>query len=603
MTAVSFNSLRQPLLDGLHELQGLAGERGMASLAGYVRDVAARLRANRFHLVVLGQFKRGKTTFLNALLGEKLLPTAVVPLTSIVTLLEYGDKLEITVHFQDGRQQPAGLAELPAYITEEGNPANEKGVRQVVVRYPSRYLKDGVVLIDTPGVGSIYQNNTDETYKYLPLVDAAIFLLSSDQPISRAEVDFLQVTRQYAARMFFILNKIDYLEPADRKAALDFARRTLQEQAGFPDAVIHPLSARQAMEARLDGDEVALEASRLPAFSRQLESFLMEEKGRTVLLAAANKAANALGELTLGVEMELRALDTPLQELQEKIRLFEDMAAAMQQERRDNAYILKGELERLLEELEKEILHFQEEQGGRLLSGIERLYREKGRSNRELLRALDDYLRSALQQALDQWRPVLEEKAGQGYERLVARFTGRTNRLLAEVVRQSAQLFNLSVQGFTGVEALEHEKGLYYLLEEEHSLLAPDPVKISAVLPRFIFGPVLLGEMRRRTDMLVDRNCGRVRHDLSGRLLKSAQQFRRQLDEKFDATINGTREVLQRALARKEKSRLETDAARDRLERQMARLAGVKDLLSRVAALEGDPGRPRPDKEVASGRT
>lgn len=590
MTAASFNTFRQSLLDGLRELHALAGERGMPALAGYVQEVTAKLQADRFHLVVLGQFKRGKTTFLNALLGERLLPTAVVPLTSIVTLLEYGDRLEITVYFQDGREQNIELKDLPAYITEEGNPLNEKGVRRVVVRYPSAYLRDGVVLIDTPGVGSIYQNNTDETYRYLPMVDAAIFLLSSDQPISRAEVEFLQDARQYAGKMFFILNKIDYLEPADRKAALEFARRVLTDQVGLPDVQVFPLSARRALEARLSGDEVALEASRLPAFSRRLESFLLEEKGRTALLAAAGKAANVLGELTLGVEMEMRALDTPLKELQEKITLFEKMAASMQQERQDNAYILKGELDRLLEELEKEILRFQEEQGSKLLFAIERLYRESGLSNRELLRTMDEHLRESLQQALDQWRPSLEERAAQGYDRLVKRFIERTNRLIAEVVRQSAQLFNLPVQGFTGVEALEHDSGLYYMLEEEHALLAPDPVKISALLPRFVFGPILLGEMRRRIDMLVDRNCGRVRHDLSERLLKSVQQFRRQLDEKFDATIEGTREVLQRALARREKNRTEVDAARKRLDTQMARLTAVREVLTRIKAL-AEPGQ------------
>ncbi|HHW42956.1 MAG TPA: hypothetical protein GXX25_03940 [Desulfotomaculum sp.] len=585
-----FSELRERLLAVLREIRALSMERNVPSLTGYAGEVAARLTANRFHLVVLGQFKRGKTTFVNALLGENLLPTAVVPLTSIVTLLEYGKELDITVHFQDGHRQKTGVTDLPAYITEEGNPGNEKKVRQVVIHYPSRYLRNGVVLIDTPGVGSIYRNNTDETYKYLPMVDAAIFLLSSDQPISQAEVEFLNDTRQYAAKMFFIMNKIDYLSPAERREAIDFARRVLKERAGLADAVVYPLSARQALEAQLAGDEEALEASQLPAFTRRLETFLMEEKGRTVLEAAATRADNALGELKLGLEMELRALDTPLQELQDKIRLFEEMVASMEQERQDNAYILKGELDRLLERMEQDIVRFQEEQNAKLLAGMRSLYQEKGSrlSNRQLLQAMEDYLQTELQQALDQWRPLLEKQAGEGFTRLVTRFTGRTNQLIAEVVRQSAQLFNLPVQGFTGVEPLESESRLYYVFAEERTLLTPDPVKISSVLPRFIFGPLLKGEMRRRIDVLVDRNCGRVRYDLSERILKSLQQFRRQLDDKFDATIAGTREILRRTLQQREKNQTEVAIARERLAGQLNRLKAIGDTLCRVKIMLQD---------------
>ena len=147
-------------------------------------ELIEKIENNVFNLVVLGQFKRGKTSLINALLGSEILPTAVVPLTSIATILKYGETFNIKVYFKDGRVIETEPASLTQYVTEKGNPRNEKDVQEVVITYPSSYLKDGVRLIDTPGVGSVYEHNTDVAYQYLPKSDAALFLFSVDQPVS-----------------------------------------------------------------------------------------------------------------------------------------------------------------------------------------------------------------------------------------------------------------------------------------------------------------------------------------------------------------------------------------------------------------------------------
>src|SRR4030043_1234292 len=124
-------------------------------------ELREKIENNVFNLVVLGQFKRGKTTLINALLGAEILPTAIVPLTSIATILKYDEILKINVYFNDGKVTEINPENLSEYVTERGNPRNEKDVQEVVITYPSSYLKDGVMLIDTPGVGSVYEHNTD----------------------------------------------------------------------------------------------------------------------------------------------------------------------------------------------------------------------------------------------------------------------------------------------------------------------------------------------------------------------------------------------------------------------------------------------------------
>ena len=180
MVLDKYSYLKEELLrciDSVVAIEGISG-----SPCDELRE---KIQNNVFNLIVLGQFKRGKTSLINALLGAEILPTAVVPLTSIATILKYGETLNIKVYFNDGRVIEIEPAGLPDYVTEKGNPKNIKDVLEVIITYLSPYLKDRVRLIDTPGVGSVYEHNTDVAYRYLPKSDAVLFLLSVDQPVSK----------------------------------------------------------------------------------------------------------------------------------------------------------------------------------------------------------------------------------------------------------------------------------------------------------------------------------------------------------------------------------------------------------------------------------
>jgi len=188
MVLDKYSHLKEELvkcIDSILTIEGIPGS--------ICKELREKIDNNVFNLVVLGQFKRGKTTLINALLGAEILPTAVVPLTSIATILIYGDTLSIKVYFNDGRVTEIDLASLPQYVTEKGNPRNEKDLQEVIITYPSSYLKDGVRLIDTPGVGSVYEHNTDVAYQYLPKSDAARFFFSVTKPLARLNWIFLRM--------------------------------------------------------------------------------------------------------------------------------------------------------------------------------------------------------------------------------------------------------------------------------------------------------------------------------------------------------------------------------------------------------------------------
>ena len=130
--------------------------------------LAERVTDRRFFLACLGQFKRGKSSLVNALVGNPVLPTGVVPVTAIVTIIRHGPILHALVHFENGSRQNVPPQTISDYVSEERNPGNLRGVAVVEVFVPSPLLASGMCLVDTPGIGSVYAGNTAVTRAFVP---------------------------------------------------------------------------------------------------------------------------------------------------------------------------------------------------------------------------------------------------------------------------------------------------------------------------------------------------------------------------------------------------------------------------------------------------
>src|SRR2546422_6513772 len=216
----------------LAALSRLAIEAGSPELARVVDALAERLREGRFYVACVGQFKRGKSTLVNALVGESVLPTGVVPITAAVTVVRHGERLAARVRFGERDWEECDPGSLATYVSEEQNPGNEKGVVAVEVFVPSPLLESGMCLVDTPGIGSISAANTAATREFVPHVDAALVVVGADPPISGDELALVQEIAREVADLIFVLNKADKLSDAEREQAIRFTERVLSERLG-----------------------------------------------------------------------------------------------------------------------------------------------------------------------------------------------------------------------------------------------------------------------------------------------------------------------------------------------------------------------------------
>ena len=163
---VVISRARAKEVDGASRLLRLANlgeELGAPYVADDGRALAARVSEGRFYLACIGQFKRGKSTLINALIGEPVLPVGFIPVTAVPTVIRFGAHARAHVQARDGSWLEIAVSDLNQYVSEEHNPENAKGVTGVEVFVPSALLSTGMCLVDTPGLGSVFTGNTAAT--------------------------------------------------------------------------------------------------------------------------------------------------------------------------------------------------------------------------------------------------------------------------------------------------------------------------------------------------------------------------------------------------------------------------------------------------------
>ena len=256
-----------------------------------IRPLLVRLAEDRFNLVVLGAFKRGKSSLVNAIVGRPILPTAVVPLTTVITRLSYGQPEQAIVRLEaTSLPSRIRLSEIAAYVTERENPGNRKRVTSVDIQLPAAFLRRGLVFVDTPGIGAADERPAAETYRFLPESDAAIFVTSVEAPLSESELLFLDAVRQHVRKIFFVMNKVDQVDAGDLAEILAFAEQGLRSHVGIPTLTLLPVSARQGLQAAEAMNDAEYAASGLARLEALLGDFLSAERGSAFLVGLLDRA-------------------------------------------------------------------------------------------------------------------------------------------------------------------------------------------------------------------------------------------------------------------------------------------------------------------------
>ncbi|HTW00178.1 MAG TPA: dynamin family protein [Streptosporangiaceae bacterium] len=298
----AYRDRRLELGDMIRAALHLARSRADAAAEERSRELLARLAADRFQLAVMGQFSRGKSTLMNALLGGAYLPMGALPMTSVITTVRYGSRPKAMVR----RHQSAFPVEVPLgsvteFVAQASVRRSEMRVTSVDVEVPAEILRLGFEFADTPGVGSAAAS-TATTRQFLTQADAVVFVSGFDSPLSEAEAGFLAEASLHSGQLFLVLNKRDLVGDRDAAEVENFVRDRLRDDLGLGEPRIFAVSALEALEAVLHGDQARLSASGLPQLRGALEQFLIRDKTRLFLRNVADRTAG----LVAGQRQDLR---------------------------------------------------------------------------------------------------------------------------------------------------------------------------------------------------------------------------------------------------------------------------------------------------------
>jgi GTPase Era involved in 16S rRNA processing len=309
------------------------------SISADAQQLLTRISEGRFFVACVGQFKRGKSTLLDALVGERILPTGVVPVTAVPTVLRYGDARTARVLI-DTKWVTIAPEDLPQYVSEELNPENAKQVAGVEVFLPSPLLAGGMCLVDTPGIGSVFSGNTGTTKEFVPQIDAAILVLGADPPISGEELGLIEAVAANVDDILIVLNKIDRVSAAERRQASEFARKILEGRLKIAVGRIYEVSALDRLNKSAGADD-------WNSFLEDLK-LMSSKSGQTITRSAAERGIRRFSaSLQRSIDERVRALAEPVASSEERIAALRQTVNQAEQSLRDLGALLSAEQMRL----------------------------------------------------------------------------------------------------------------------------------------------------------------------------------------------------------------------------------------------------------------
>ena len=276
----------------LRFLEQIVTRDGLVEFRPRIRTLASRLEDDSFEVALFGRVSSGKSSLLNSVLGTNVLPVGINPITAVPTKLRYGNVLKAAVAYGDGRAVAVTLDELSRLVTEQGNPGNLQNIVRAIVEIPSPRLKEGILLVDTPGLGSLAKRGAAETLAYLPSCDLALLLIDAGATLSEEDIGTLRLLYEAGIPALVLLSKSDLLAEGDLHRSISYIREHIKRDLGL-DVDIHAVSALNQYSVMLDH---FYERELLPRF----------EQARSLKEASVARKIGALREaVTSAIEVSL----------------------------------------------------------------------------------------------------------------------------------------------------------------------------------------------------------------------------------------------------------------------------------------------------------
>lgn len=512
----------------------------------YLED---KTKNNVINFVVIGQFKRGKSTFINALLGEKILPAAILPVTSIIATVKFSKEKYYKVFLLDGNSFEIKHQEISGYISEQENKGNKKNVKYIEVGHPNPLLKKGVLLIDTPGIGSMHKNNTMLTYEYLPKVDAAIFITSPEPVLSETELNLLKELKNITDKTFFVLNKKDTVSENEINEVSKYILTMIKDNSDWGDINLYPVSAKKFLLKSENTGINSKKDSGIEEFKAYLEDYIDKEKIFVLINSVKRQFLEIISETENKNNIEKKLTELSLNDIKNKADKLKETAEKISKDNNKLFMTMKNDIDgisRFMQEITTEDMnnlirdlksfmkdYFDKNQG---------LPKEKFRNN------LEKEFTLFIKKELDKIRLKTQNNLKNEILSCVQKYNIKYNSVINDIYDLVSKLFDINLNKINTEYKIKDIDEFSYLTNEFKLMFEPDLLFFSGFLTSKLHNKLLMNKYMKKAVFVSNINVYYITESSIRILNEFHIEFTKHLRNKIEEIISSVRDILVRVI-------------------------------------------------------
>lgn len=532
------------LLSKINELSEILNGYEDHLLKNEIATLKEKVIEKKLYVVVVGLFKRGKSTLINSLIDKNILPSSVTPVTALITIIEYNENRGATVFFMDSKATNIGINEVDEYVTEEKNPENKKKVYYVRIFDNAEILKSAS-LVDTPGLGSAYEHNTKATLAFIPKIDAALFLLSADIPVSAIDLELLKELKGHVAKIIFVLNKADLLQNEDLQKIIQHNKKVLSKALQQDEKEI---------QFRIVSNKDS-EKKNLTELKNELQNLGKDEKEELIQTSSQHQLKLLWQQVALHLKFIRDSYLLPLHELENRTAQLTSSIQLMNEQKDEFESIINGKIKQLKQNINDDVNEKSNELKVAINQLINNIIDIKSPSLKGLQRKLDDLILSTFEKLKDEW----ELKAKEHFKNLLEQYSQRSQSFLHELSE------NLSAHLGQNMNLISSQFDLnvytsFYLSLSSGSSGIDNPVSFyDKIFPSSFQRKKIKAKYHGHYKEIIIRNTASVMYDLSYKIQESFRKFNYDLDHKMNEVLTNMEKNIKEVIENKTKTEVRSE--------------------------------------------
>lgn len=528
-------------------------------------DLQQKLANEKLYVVVVGLFKRGKSTLINALLEKSILPVGVTPVTALITLIEYASESKAEINFKNRQTKCVTPDEVSGFITEEENPDNVKDVELVRI-YTNAPILQFASLIDTPGLGSAYEHNTQTTLSFIHKIDAALFLLSTDYPVSKVDLELLNELQKTAPETWYILTKADLATESSLQKIIQHNQTIIaKEMKRSPDEI------NFTVVSGTNKNDAGIQSLRekLIALSKKDKAKLLQHSSLQQLKRIVQKAI-------LQLQFKADAYLMPLQELENRSNELSSSIQLMNDQKDEFESIITGKIKLLQQNIDEavnaESIVLENEVNERI-AAIEKLNSDSLKLKQE---EINETIVIRFNEVKNQW----EEKSKEHFRNLLQQYSKRSQSFFNELSMQFSSYFGQNVDIISGQFDLNAYTSFYLSLDSGLPPLQFSKFFLSSLMPVSAQRQKLQKKWKEHYKEIIVRNTSAIMYDLGYKIQESFRKFNYDLNEKMKQLLCNMQNSINEVINNKAKEEAENKTVINDLTTRIQQLEAIQNELT-----------------------